>query len=148
MKFLILTIAAAAVLAIAQPSGVTQGVTQIMARVADNQSQALEQRKNWVYHQKQRLRFLRGNGKVAREENREYTVAPDVRGLKKDLTYFDGKYETGGKYVSYDKPGYTYKEMDIDGELIDEMSNEMTNDNSRDGIGKNLFPLTAEEQEK
>jgi len=148
MKLLILTFAAAAAIAIAQPPGVTQSVTQIMARVAENQSQAREQRKNWVYHQKQRLRFLRGNGKVAREEHREYAVVPDVRGLKKDLTRFDGKYETGGKYISYDKPGYTYKEMDIDGELIDEMSNEMTTDNSRDGIGKDLFPLTAQEQEK
>src|SRR5258706_2308558 len=143
MKFLIVTFAATGI-AIAQPPG----VAYIMARVAENQSQALEQRKNWVYHQKQRLRLLRGNGRVAREEHREYAVAPDARGLKKELTRFDGKYETKGKYISYDKPGHTYKEMDIDGELIDEMSNEMTNDNSRDGIGKNLFPLTAEEQEK
>src|SRR5881409_1651889 len=139
MKLLILSVAA--VTAWSQ----TAGVAEIMARVAENQSQALEQRKNWVYHQKQRLRFLRGNGKVAREEHREYAVAPDKKGVKKELTRFDGKYETKGTYISYDKPGHTYKELDIDGELIDEMSNEMTNDHSRDGIGNDLFPLTAKE---
>jgi hypothetical protein len=141
MKLLILTFAATAW---AQPVD----VDQIMARVAENQSKALEYRKDWIYNQKQRLRLLRGNGKIAREERREYVVTPDVQGSRKELTRFDGKYETKGQYISYDKPGHTYKEMDIDGELIDEMSNEMINDNSRDGIGKNLFPLTAREQVK
>jgi hypothetical protein len=123
-------------------------VEQIMARVAENQSRGLGQRKDWIYHQDQQLRFRRGNGKLAREEHREYAVAPDMKGFKKELTGFQGKYEANGQYVSYDKPGHTYKEMDIDGELIDEMSDEMINDNSRDGIGNNLFPLTAKEQER
>src|SRR5262245_20578196 len=132
MKLLILTFAAATVWA--QPAD----VDEIMARVAENQSKALEYRKDWIYHQKQRLRLLRGNAKIAPEERRDYAVAPDVQGSRRELTSFDGKYETKGQYTSYDKPGQTYKEMDIDGELIDEMSNEMINDNSRDGIGKNL----------
>ena len=126
----------------------TLDVKEIMSRVAENQSQALEQRKNWVYHQQQRLRFLRGNGKVAREEHREYAVVPDDKGVNKELTKFDGRYESKGQYIPYAKPGHTYKEMDIDGELIDEMSNEMINDNSRDGIGNNLFPLTAGQQQR
>jgi len=142
MRFLIVIFGIAA--AWAQPPG----VAQIMARVAQNQSEALEHRKDWIYHQKQRLRFLRGNGRIAREEHREYAVAPGVKGVKKELTRFDGKYEAKGQLISYDKPGYTYKEIDIDGELIDEMSDEMINDESRDGIGNDLFPLTAEEQQK
>jgi hypothetical protein len=119
-----------------------------MARVAENQSHALEQRKAWVYNQKQRLRFLRANGKVAREEQREYAVVPDVNGIKKELTKFEGTYEAQGRSITYDKPGYTYKEMDIDGELIEEMSDEMINEGSRDGIGEDLFPLTAQQQKK
>src|SRR5437016_5406156 len=39
--------------------------------------------------------------------------------------------------------------LDIDGELIHEMSEEMTNDkNSRDGIEHDLFPLTYHQQLK
>jgi len=142
MKSLLLIFAAATL------SGQPPDVYQIMARVAENQSIALEQRKAWAYHQKQRLRFHRANGKIAREEQREYTVAPGVDEIQKELTRFEGKYETKGQYISYDKPGHTYKELDIDGELIDEMSDEMIDDKSRDGIGEDLFPLTAKEQKK
>jgi len=39
--------------------------------------------------------------------------------------------------------------MDIDGDLIDDLSNDLTDDNkSRDGISANLFPLTTGEQDK
>lgn len=120
-----------------------------MSRVAANQGASLEQRQNWVFHQKQLLRMVRGGGKIAREEHREYTVTPQNHGVKKDLTRFDGKYERDGKYISYDKPGHTYKEMDIDGELIDEMSSDLTSDNeSKDGIANGLFPFTSKELSK
>jgi hypothetical protein len=114
----------------------------------ENQTVSKEKRKEWVFHQKQLLRMHRGNGKIAREERREYDVMPDEKGLKKELTKLDGKYERNGKYIAYDQPGFSYKEVDIDGDLINDMSNDMIGDQSRDGIGKNLFPLTAEEQAK
>ena len=142
MKLLILAFAAVTAWC-GQP-----GVAEIMARVAENQSHALEQRKEWVFHQKQLLRMHRGNGKMAREERREYDVMPDEKGLKKELTRLDGKYERNGKYIAYDQPGHSYKELDIDGDLINDMSNDMIGDNSRDGIGNDLFPLTPEEQEE
>ena len=60
---------------------------------------------------------------MAREEHREYDMTPNAHGVGKELLRFEGKYEYKGKYVGYDRPGYTYKEMDIDGELIDDLSN-------------------------
>jgi hypothetical protein len=127
----------------------TLDVAEIMTRVAHNQTQSQEARGRYTYHQKQLLRMNRGSGKLAREERREYDVAPAPRGSQKELTHFEGKYEHKGKYVPYDGPGYQYKEMDIDGELIDEMSEEMTNDkHTRDGLGSDLFPLTEKEQHK
>src|ERR1043166_2911671 len=87
----------------------TTSVDTIMSRVAENQAKALEQRQDWVYSEKQLLRLRRGNGKVAREEHREYTVTPGNKKFKKELTHFDGKYESKGSYVAYDHPGYTYK---------------------------------------
>ena len=124
-------------------------VAQIMSRVAENQARSLQLRRFYVYNQKQLLKMVRGSGKVAREEHREYFIMPQDSGIKKDLTRFDGKYERHGKFIAYDHPGYTYKEMDIDGEIIDDMSKDLTDDKgSRDGLCAGLFPLTEKEQKK
>lgn len=124
-------------------------IGQIMSRVALNQATSQDLRKSYVYHQKQLLRLVRGSGRIAREEHREYAILPKDHGIQKDLARFDGKYASHGKYVAYDKPGYEYKDLDLDGELINEMSNDMTDDHdSRDGVGHDLFPLTSDEQLK
>ena len=127
----------------------TPDVQTIMENVGRNQAQAVALRQEFTFHQKQLLKMNRGNGKVARQELREYDITPNGHGVGKELIRFEGKYEYKGKYVTYDRPGYTYKDMDIDGDLIDDLSDDMTNDKgSRDGIGANLFPLTTEEQHK
>ena len=142
---LIATLSALAAAAAAQ----TPAVQTIMENVGRNQAQTVALRQEFTFHQKQLLKMNRGNGKVAREEHREYEIVPKGHGVAKELLRFDGKYEYKGKYVTYDRPGYNYKDMDIDGDLIDDLSNDMTNDkSSRDGIGANLFPLTTEEQHK
>ena len=121
----------------------------IMARVAQNQDRAQEMRKAYVYHQSLLIRFKRGNGKLAREEQREYTVTPSEKGFKKDLVNFTGKYERGGKLFDYNEPGFSYKGVDIDGGLANEFANDLANDeHSRDGITNDLFALTAEKQKK
>ena len=141
---------AAVVMAAAAATGQqTPDVDAIMRRVGENQQRASALRREFTFHQKQLLRMNRGNGKVAREEKREYDVTPDDRKVRKDLVHFEGRYEYKGKYVAYDRPGYTYKEMDIDGELIDDLSNDLTGDRrSRDGISCDLFPLTTEQQRR
>jgi hypothetical protein len=137
--------AAIAAIGIAQ----TPDVLTIMERVGRNQEQSQELRRQYTFRQKQLLRMHRGNGKVAREEHREYQVSPGAHGAAKELAHFDGRYEYKGRYVAYDRPGYEYKGMDIDGQLIDDLSKDMTDDrHSRDGIGCDLFPLTAQEQRK
>jgi len=124
-------------------------VAGIMARVAANQQSARDARLNYVYRQEQTIRMRRGNGKLAREQRAEYVVAPGKEGVEKTLARFEGKYQFKGKYVPYDHPDYQYKNLDIDGDLIHSMADDMMNDQkSRDGIGHDLFPLTAEEQKK
>jgi len=121
----------------------------IMAKVAQNQDRAQEMRKAFVYHQSLLIRFKRGNGKLAREEQREYTVTPSEKGFKKDLVHFTGKYEKSGKLFDYNEPGFEYKGVDIDGELANEFANDLANDKqSRDGITNDLFALTGEKQKK
>jgi hypothetical protein len=121
----------------------------IMAKVALNQDRAQEMRKAFVYRQSMLIRFQRGNGKLAREEQREYTVTPLEKGYKKDLTHFTGKYEKSGKMFEYNEPGFEYKGVDIDGELANQLVNDLADDKeSRDGITNDLFALTAQKQSK
>jgi hypothetical protein len=122
-------------------------VAGIMARVVANQEAARDARQYYVYRQEQVVRMRRANGKVAREQRAEYVVAPGKQGSEKTLAKFEGKYEFKGRYVPYDQPDYRYKGLDIDGDLIQDMAQDMMNDGkSRDGIGHDLFPLSAEEQ--
>ena len=124
-------------------------VAGIMARVAINQQWARDARENYLYRQEQTIRMRRPGGKIAREQHAEYLVAPGAHGVEKTLAKFAGKYQYKGKYVSYDKPGYTYRDLDIDGELMHDMTDDMMNDQkTQDGIGHDLFPLTAGEQKK
>ena len=100
-------------------------------------------------HQKVLARFHRTNGQLAREEKSEYLVTPTPGGVDKKLTHFEGKVQRSGRLVSYNEPGKEIKDLDIDGDLIRDMVNEMTGDkDSKDGIGHDLFPLTAAEQTK
>ena len=131
MKRMAIFAALAAVAAAQAPD-----VATIMERVGRNQAQAVAQRQEFTFHQKQLLRLIRGNGKLAREENREYDVTPSDHAVKKELLRLDGKYEYKGKYVPYDRAGYKYKGLDVDGDLIQGLSEDTTNDSkSRDGIG-------------
>ena len=150
MKRLILAGSFAGFLAAQAPLATeTPDVNAIMSQVGINQAKSRDQRAQWIYQQKQTLRMVRSSGKIAREEHREYLVLPDRRGIKKELTSFDGRYEKHGNYFTFDKPGYHYKGLDLDADLVDSMSEDMTDQKeSMDGIDSNLFPLTYHQQLK
>src|SRR5438128_7539981 len=103
MKLLLLAMAAGSVW------GQAPTVDDIMSRVARNQAKSLELRTNYVYHQKQVLKMIRGSKKVAREEVREYTITPKFRGNHRELARFEGKYEQNGRYFAFDQPGFKHK---------------------------------------
>jgi hypothetical protein len=129
--------------------GQTADIDEIMSRVARNQAKSQELRTNYVYHQKQILKMVRATKKVAREEIREYTIAPKFRGIDRNLVHFEGKYEQKGAYFAFDQPGFKYKDLDLDADLIDSLSRDMMHDkNGRDGISNDLFPLTFHRQQK
>ena len=122
---------------------------RILHEVAENQAKSQDLRLHFLYTQKQLLRLIRANGKLAREERREYTILPKQRGTNRVLAHFEGRYAAGKEFVAYDKPGYQYKKMDIDGGLIDGLAQDlMSNKRSNDGIGSDLFPLTYHQQLK
>lgn len=129
-------------------AGAQETADTIMARVAENQDRAQTARESMVYEQDVLIRLHRANKKLAREESYQFVVTPTKDGISKQRMSFAGKYEKGGKFISYDKPGFEYKEMDIDGELAHDLVDDFTNDKSRDGIAKDLFPLRRSELEK
>jgi hypothetical protein len=130
----------------AQPA--TPELSEILRRVAENQEKAVAARSAIVYTQETRTRLMRGGSKLAREEKRRYTVTPTATATERKLEFFEGRYRKGGQLLPYTDPKFRYKGMDIDGDLVDDMTDDMVNNKeSRDGIPKNLFPLTAKEQE-
>jgi hypothetical protein len=111
---------------------------EILSRVALNQARSQQLRSAYVYDQRLFLRFHRGDGRVARDETREYTVTPLARGVRKTLVQ-----------CQCPQPEDTGKGLDLDGILSNVFAEDFTNDpDSRDGIGHNLFPLSAHQQLK
>ena len=130
-------------LAFALQAPAAESADEIMAKVAENQERAHEARSRFVYKQEILGRLMRGSGgKLSREERREYTVTPEAGGQNKELTRFEGKYEKGGKTYPYDKPGFQYKDTDIDGDLLSDLVDDLVNDkHSKDGVETDVFPL-------
>lgn len=121
----------------------------IMAKVAASQEGATQSRSNFLYRQTVLIRMRRANHKLCREERSEFTVTPGPKGFEKKLTHFVGKYPGKGALVEYDHPHFKYKGVDIDGDVISDLADGFTNDRkARDGIEKDLFPLTTDEQSK
>jgi hypothetical protein len=135
--------------ALAAAAAASQDVLTIMERVAANQDRAQAERAAYVYHQQVQVRLHRGAQRLAREEIREYVALPGPKSTSKQLVAFSGKYERGGEYLYYSKPGFTYKEVDIDGELAGELGDEFSNGgNSRDSLASWLFPLNTSQMRK
>jgi hypothetical protein len=120
---------------------------QIMRKVAWHQNRAQTMREAFRYDQSVLIRFHRGGNKLCREEYSEFVVTPTPRGSEKDLVHFLGKYRDGKELHEYYEPHFQYKDLDIDGELITELAEELTDDDdAKDGINRDLFPLTLQKQ--
>jgi hypothetical protein len=143
------------VLLIALLAGAAQAqlpdIHEIMSRVAANQARTEDARREFVYQQKQNVRLRRPNGKLVREEFREYNVTPTPRGNNRRLVALQGRYESKGDYVAYEKRNEEGDGVSegIDSGLVEGFSEDlMSESGSRDGIANNLFPLTYHQQLK
>jgi hypothetical protein len=131
----------------------TQALTvdEIMLDVSKHQDQAERLRKKYSYTQKVRIRALRGTGKLSREEYCVYNVAPTETATKKELVQFKGRYENQGRIIEYQKPGEEIpnRKIDIDADLVPDLRDDLINDKeSKDGLARDLFPLTSTEGKK
>ncbi len=120
---------------------------EIMARVGANQDRSEQLRAQYVYTQRVRIISRQSNGKLRRDETSEYQVVPTPNGTQRELKLVTGRYWHKGKYREF--AGEPVPEADsIDGDLVHDFRDEFTNDTSKDGICRSLFPLTTEEQKK
>lgn len=131
----------------AQPGAGNDPLTAdaIMARVAANQDRSQEMRREFVYQQHIHVLTHRPGGKLLREETADYDVTPLPEGTEKKLKLITGRYWRKGKYQPFQ--GEPVPEEDsIDGGLIKGFRDDLANEKSKDGLAKDLFPLTSDEQ--
>lgn len=120
---------------------------RIMARVAENQDRAEKMRAEYVYRQQLHIVLKKPHGNLTREETALYHMLPTPEGTQKDLEKITGRYRLKGKYLDFE--GLPIPETDgLDAQLIQEFRDEFTNAKSKDGLAKDLFPLTSEEQKE
>src|SRR5450759_4246377 len=116
----------------------------IMAKVAANVEKATDARRQYVYRQLVRSSLVKSNGQVARKETRDYHVFPGEKNTEKKLVSFAGQYRKGKAMIDYSEPGFEYKSVDIDADLIKDLTEDLVNEkDSRDGIPHSLFPLNS-----
>ena len=118
----------------------------IMARVAANQDRSERLRSQYVYRQHIHVASRRSSGKVLREETADYQVVPKAVGTEKTLQRLTGRYWHGGKYVEFSGEPVPSANS-TDGELVHSFREDLTNDSSKDGLARDLFPLTTDEQQ-
>ncbi|HEX3875674.1 MAG TPA: hypothetical protein VHW24_01720 [Bryobacteraceae bacterium] len=108
-------------------------VDEIMARVAENQAKSVAARKQFVYKQEQLVSLRQSNGKIACRETRDFIVAPDAKGEKRSLVTSAsmGRCDDDAKGVA----------AQVDGDVAVSLLG-----NDKDGVPRDLFPLTAKEQ--
>jgi hypothetical protein len=117
----------------------------IMARVASNQDRSEKLRSQYIYRQHIHVASRKGSGKILREETADYHVVPKATGSERTLQQLTGRYWHGGKYVDF--AGEPVPAPDsTDAQLVQSFREDLTDDNSKDGLARDLFPLTSEEQ--
>ena len=130
---------------IAPGSARTLTADEIMVRVAENQDRSETLRKQYVYKQHIHIISHKPGGKLLREETADYDVVPMPDKTEKQLKQLTGHYWHKGKYEEFQ--GEPAPEEDsLDGSLIQSFRDDLANEKTKDGLAKDLFPLTSEEQ--
>ncbi len=120
---------------------------EIMARVGANQDRSEVLRSQYLYRQHIEVVSRKTNRHLMREEAADYRVSPEPEGFKRTLMRLSGKYVSKGKYLTYasepvPEPGT------LDASLVRSFREDLIDDKSKDGLGRDLFPLTTQEQKK
>jgi hypothetical protein len=121
----------------------------IMARVAENQERMLKLRAEYAFEQRVRVETHHFDGKLARKETADYVTSPTPAGIDNKLRKIEGQYwkKKQKKYLDFNAEPAPDRDT-LDGGIIDSFRRELLRDKSKEGIGGDLFPMTAEQQKK
>jgi hypothetical protein len=139
MKYALFALVAAVLFA-ADPEA-----ADIMKKVAENQDREQKERGRFIYEENIRVTTRRSNGKLAREEITDLLVTPSSKGTEKKRQSIRGRYWHKGRYLDFSGDPVP-NSGSLDGGLTSGFRDDLTNSESKDGIGKSLFPLTTDEQ--
>ena len=129
------------------PADDSETAEAIMARVAANQDRSEKLRSQYIYLQQIHVVSRKSNGKVLREETADYHVVPKAERTERTPQQLTGRYWHKGKYQDFTGEPVPEPES-IDGQLIHDLREDLTGDESKDGLARDLFPLTTDEQHK
>jgi hypothetical protein len=118
---------------------------EIMSRVASNQDRAVKQRAGYVYWQQIRVISRKTNGRLMRDETTDYLVTPTPDGTKKELKRVVGRAWSKGHYIEITKDTGCHA-CGLDRSLVDGLRDGLANERSKDGLARDLFPLTTDQQ--
>jgi hypothetical protein len=119
----------------------------IMARVAANQDRSETLRQQYVYRQHIHIVSRKPGAKLMREETTDYEVVPSPDGTKKVLQRLRGRYLHHRQYFDFTGDPAPDAES-LDAGLIRDLRDDLASAVSKDGLGRDLFPLTSDQQEK
>jgi hypothetical protein len=117
----------------------------IMARVAANQDRSEILRKQYIYRQHTHILTHKPKGRLLREETADYDVLPTADGTQKELKLLTGRYWNKDKYETFQGEPVPGADS-LDGGLIRDFREDLSNEKTKDGLAKDLFPLTTEAQ--
>lgn len=167
MRFLCsaLMFAAAGHLPMAQQALKPLSAETIMARVAANQDQSQAEREHYVYVQHARVISRKGKT-IQCEETTDSRVTPTGKGSSQQLLKLEGRLlakhnqydlytqlpatkEVGTSDVAAHKQDLNISfggGASTDRDLVENMRSNLTNSDTKDGLGTDLFPLTTKTQ--
>jgi hypothetical protein len=119
--------------------------THIMQQVASNQDAAQLDRAHYLYEQHVHVVVRRTNGKLARDETTDLLVTPTASGTIKKEQSISGRYRKKGQLLEYQREPVPDAEG-LDYDLVHDFRRDLTDDDSKDGLAKDLFPLTTDGQ--
>lgn len=121
--------------------------SEIMEKVAENQNRAQKDRCNYIYEQSVRVSVRRKSGKMARDETTLYLVTPEAKTTKRTEESVGGSYWKKGRKIDFKgEPVNPFRRKAVSTHRSRVAFRDLVNDDSKDGLGKDLFPLTTEEQ--
>jgi hypothetical protein len=116
----------------------------IMKRVAENQDREQKLRTQFVYDEILHRVMRRKDGKLLREEYRTFAVIPGAKATERKLQSVKGRYWRKGKYVSFE--GKSVPKGGLLNAVLD--GDEKAESQTKDGLDKDLFPLTSDQQKQ